>query len=160
LGLLLNADTSIMKLRLRPQSDYLYQAKWEALYILAEHWKSDMEFYTDELQFLKGLIDKYFILLIKDDGIQHIQALTSKLSASEQELTQLTSGIKRHLHHLEELIENSFVYDQEVFRKEHAQLEDDITKFTESFKLLKKDIFLVTKQLLEEKKIKQLISTK
>jgi uncharacterized protein (DUF3820 family) len=48
-------------LSLRPKGDFSYTAEYQQLYILAEHWKSDLEFYKDDLRFLHHLIDEYFV---------------------------------------------------------------------------------------------------
>ena len=67
------------ELRLRPKSDYLHTAAFEELYVLGEHWQSVMEFYHLELDFLKKLIDKYFIWLLKDEHIAKVQVIVNEI---------------------------------------------------------------------------------
>ena len=38
------------------------------LYILTKHWKSDLEFYKDDLRFLHNLVDKYLIWITKKES--------------------------------------------------------------------------------------------
>ena len=45
--------------RIRPKDNYINEASWEQLYVLTEHWKSDLVFYHKDLRFLHLLIDKY-----------------------------------------------------------------------------------------------------
>jgi hypothetical protein len=72
-----------MELRIRPKSDYIGTANWQQLYALTEHWKSDMEFYKYEIQFLKQLINKYFIWLVEDERINKIRVLVNILRGME-----------------------------------------------------------------------------
>lgn len=40
---------------LRPKGDFTWSAEYQQLYILTEHWESDLQFYKDDLQFLHHL---------------------------------------------------------------------------------------------------------
>ncbi len=82
-----------MELRVRPKSDYLHKASFEDLYILTEDWKSDIEFYRDESRFLRTLVDKYFIFMIKDGNISKVQSLSNKLSKSVEQKKEIYEKI-------------------------------------------------------------------
>jgi hypothetical protein len=146
-----------MKLRIRPKSDFLHKASVEQLYILTEHWKSDIEFYGDESRFLHRLINKYFIWLIKDGNINNVQYLSNKLDKMIKQKKEIYKRINKHLRHFEEIIGNSFSHDENKFRDEHEILEDQISEFVKGFWKLKKEIFSVTEHVIEEEKIKHLI---
>jgi len=147
-----------MEMRIRPKSDYLHQADLKALYVLTEHWKSDISFFRDELRFLKNLVDKYFIWLINDDNIRETQSVVNDLSAAGKELQKVSIGIEEHLHQLEKLMENSFPHDEQVFRDEHAELEDAMADITQVFRLLKMQVFELTERIMQEEKIRQLLT--
>jgi len=106
--------------RNRPNGAYILDANWEALYFLTKHWKSDLLFYRDDLNFLDNLIDKYLIWIFN-----------------------------KHLLHLADLMEDPFKYDSHQFRAEHQQLEDDITNFVKVFRNNRKEVFEVTKMVIE-----------
>jgi len=55
----------------------------------------------------------------------------------------------KHLAHLANLMENPFKYDSHKFRVEHQQLEDDITNFVKTFRNNRKEVFEVTKLVME-----------
>ena len=149
----------VMKeLRLRPKANYFEEADWEELYVLGEHWKSDLEFYNDELTFLNHLIGKYFVWLIKDDHIQQVEKTSAKLSKLQQRRTDISQLINKHLAHIEGFIENPFTHNEQDFRKEHQKLEDNIVSFVKDFKTLKKEIFSITEKVLEAEKLNHLIS--
>ncbi len=148
-----------MELRVRPKSDYLHRASWSELYTLAKHWQSDMDFYRDEIRFLYRLTDKYFIWLIRDENLGHVQASTSQLSEAEAQQKELIQKINQHLGHLARLMESTLSHDeQQQFRGEHARLENLITDFAQSFKELKKEVFAITEHVIEEEKLKRLLT--
>ncbi len=148
-----------MELTLRPKSDYLHKVNTEELYVITEHWKSDIEFYRDESRFLRNLVSKYFIWLIKDGNIDKVQALSSKLSKTIKEKKEFYNKIIKHFAHLEELIENPFSHDEMKIRDEHEILENQFSEFVKNFKALKREIFKVTEHVIEEEKLKHLISS-
>ena len=55
--------------RIRPKDNYINEASWEQLYVLTEHWKSDLVFYHKDLRFLHLLIDKYFMWISNKENI-------------------------------------------------------------------------------------------
>ncbi|MEP1096581.1 MAG: hypothetical protein ABJG78_15805 [Cyclobacteriaceae bacterium] len=145
-------------MRLRPKSDYLHQSDWEELYILTKHWKSDMEFYSDEIDFLRLLMDKYFIWLIEGQNISHTKELVQKLSSKDQERQEISELIEKHLHHLEGLLKSTSTEDDQKFRDEHAELEDRFTDFVKAFMSTKREAFSMTEHVMESEKIKRLLS--
>jgi hypothetical protein len=52
----------------------------QQLYILAEHWKSDLEFYKDDLRFLHHLIDEYFVWFAHREHLNEMRNLAGRLS--------------------------------------------------------------------------------
>lgn len=147
-----------MELRTRPKSDYLHKASFEDLYILTEHWKSDIEFYRDESRFLRILVDKYFIWLIKDGNIEKVQLLSNKLSKIIEQKKGLYNKLNLHLKHLEELIDNPFSHDENVFRDDHEKLENELTEFIRNFKAIKKEVFSMTEHVIEDEKLHHLLT--
>ena len=65
--------------RNRPKDNYIQKADWQKLYILTEHWKSDLSFYKDDLRFLHHLIDKYFLWISKKENIDMMQNIEINL---------------------------------------------------------------------------------
>lgn len=144
--------------RLRPKDNYINEALWEDLYVLTEHWKSDFDFYNDELLFLSKLVGKYFIWLVNDKNIKVVESLSADLSLLTKENETLSNLCLKHLRHIEEFIENPFSHDIEKFKAEHEKLEDNIVQFVKKIKSLKKEIFKVTERVIEEEKLSHLLS--
>lgn len=59
--------------RYRPKGTYINEADWQGLYVLTGHWKSDLEFYRDDLKFLQQLIDKYFIWMVRKENLDEVR---------------------------------------------------------------------------------------
>lgn len=140
-------------LRFRPKDEYIKTANWEQLYVLAEKWKSDFEFYKFEHSFLKKLLDKYFIWISDDNNVLHVEKLASQIDKLELKRYLLNLQTIKHLRHIEEIIENEFAYNAQEFRDEHAELEEEIVAFNKEFKFLKKEVYRVTEYILESENI-------
>ncbi|MEP2278610.1 hypothetical protein [Maribacter sp.] len=143
--------------RNRPKDNYIHEADWKSLYVLTEHWKSDMAFYNEDLKFLHHLIDKYFMWISKKDNIDMVREIEVSLIDTDKKCDSLVKRIDTHLHHLAELIDNPFAYDSHTFRTEHEQLEDEIADFVKQFRTNRKEVFAITEHVIDgEEMIKRL----
>ena len=55
-------------------------------------------------------------------------------------------------------MEDAFKYDSHKFRTEHQQLENDITKFVKTFRTNRKEVFEVTKHLIESDELIRILT--
>lgn len=144
--------------RNRPNGTYIFDANWKDLYVLTEHWKSDLLFYKDDLNFLDHLIDKYFIWISKKEDNEIVRAIEKNIVKTNKECEVLLEKVDKHLMRISSIIEDSFKYDSHKFRMEHQKLEDDITNFVKTFRANRKEVFKVTKHVMEsEEFIRQLV---
>jgi len=143
--------------RIRPKDNYILEANWEQLFVLTEHWKSDLEFYMLDLEFLQHVIDKYFIWMANKKDIDDVREIETILVETTNDCTHLEQKVAKHLIHLGNLIDDSFKYDSHVFRDEHEQLENELALFVKSFRKSREDVFRITKQVLDSKTIKELL---
>lgn len=127
------------------------------LFILAEHWQTDLKFYADESRFLRSLIDKYFMWLIDDKFIDATKKMATKLLKLEKSRSQIEQQVAEHMKHLANLIQNPFPYDAQAYRDEHAGLESSLADFLKEFRIIKREIFLLTEQVIESEKVKHLL---
>ena len=93
--------------RKRPKGKYIQNANWNELYVLTEHWKSDLNFYKDDLRFLKFLINKYFIWLTKEENVKEVKSIEKSLHDTEVICNNLVEKVKKHLIQLGDLSENT-----------------------------------------------------
>ena len=132
--------------------------EWESLYALTQHWQSDLQFYDDELQFLRSLIDKYFIWLVEDENIENTKVLANKLIRMSEKCTQLESRTREHSKHIASLMENPFPYNKQDFKDEHLYLENSLPQFLKDFRQIKREVFRLTTKIIESEKAKHLLS--
>lgn len=135
--------------RNRPNGTYILEANWEELYILTKHWKTDLLFYRDDLNFLDNLIDKYLIWISNKKDSEAVRNIDNGILETAKKCTDLLQRADTHLTHLANLIEDPFKYDSHQFRAKHLMLEDDITNFVKTFRDNRKEVFEVTKLVME-----------
>lgn len=147
-----------MELGIRPKGNYLHKASWEELYVLTEHWKSEMDFFKDEIHFLSDLIQNYLLIISKDNGSNNIASLSYNLYNLKRETYEIFKKIKTHMNQLEELIENPYSHDEQNSRDQHEEMEKQITTYEKHSREFKKDVFAMSKQAIKNRKIKQLLT--
>ncbi|TYB79512.1 hypothetical protein [Bizionia myxarmorum] len=143
--------------RYRPKDNYIQEATWEQLYVLTEHWKSDILFYKDDLRFLHHLIDKYFMWISKKENIDMVSAIEVGLIEMDKKCVSLLESLDKHLHHLAELIDDPFIFVADTFRVEHEGLEDNLSQFLKDFRKNRKEVFAITEHIIDgEEMLRQL----
>ena len=146
-------------MRMRPQGNYLHTADWQELYVLGEHWQSDMAFYRDELKFLYSLVDKYFMWLMKDEGIAKLRTMTEDIRQIDEAAMRLTRQMHHHQRQLGLLMDKAFSEDARHFRAEHEQLENAFAAFVKQFRLVKQEVFDITEHMLTTERHEHLLTS-
>jgi len=85
--------------RNRPKGDYIQEADWQSLYVLTEHWKSDLEFFKLDLDFLGKLLDKYFIWITRKENIHEVKEVMQDLKILVDNCKSLQERTSEHLTH-------------------------------------------------------------
>jgi hypothetical protein len=145
---------SMSDFRNRQKDNYIHEADWQELYILTEHWKSDLLFYKDDLRFLQHLIDKYFLWISKKENIDMVRETEVSLLKVDKQCASLLERTNNHLDHLAELIDDPFKYDSHQFRTEHVRdeqeiLENKLAQFVKDFRNNRKEVFAITEHIFE-----------
>jgi predicted nuclease with TOPRIM domain len=133
------------------------EAEFSGRYSIAEHWKSELEFFQDELQFLHTLVNKYFIQLIGSEHLDKTKKLVKKFGELEQGLNLLAERNSNYMEHIQELIENPFAHDAHQYREEHSELEKELIAFMKNFRIAKREAFRLTEQVIKSEKSKHLL---
>jgi hypothetical protein len=139
------------------KSTYLHSASWDELYTITKHWQSESDFYNYEINFLKKLIDKYFIWMTRKENIAQVRKLVIQLSTLEHEHQEIGNAILKHLNHITAYLENAFSHDEQLFRFEHSVLLQRIEEFTNEFRNVKKEVFEISEEVLDHKKLQLLL---
>ena len=135
-------------LRTRPKGPYIFEANWKELYVLTEHWASDLAFYGDDLRFLHHLLSSYYMWLFMEERADDGSKVAKRLEELEIRRDALARQTQKHLTHLANLIDDPFKYDSHEFRKEHAALEEEISHFVKDFRACKTETFAISKSLV------------
>ncbi|PIF00109.1 MAG: hypothetical protein CR994_07945 [Maribacter sp.] len=143
--------------RTRPKGDYIQQTDWNELYVLTKHWKSDLTFYEQDLNFLLKLLDKYFIWITKKDNLDAVKKIGKGILKDKKTGGQLLKKVDEHLAHIAQTIEDPFKYDTRLFREEHQELEDDIANFYKTVRGNRKQVFAITEHIVDAENLEHLL---
>ncbi len=143
--------------RSRPKGDYIQNTNWQELYVLTEHWKSDLLFYRDDLKFLHKLLQRYFIWITKEENLDAVRNLGQGILNDSKTCNDLLSKIKEHLSHLANIMDEPFKNDAHEFRTEHEELEDYISQFIKGVRENRKKVFTLTEHVLDSEHLEHLL---
>ncbi|WP_276391601.1 hypothetical protein [Eudoraea chungangensis] len=128
-------------------------SSWKELYILSDHWKSDMEFYQDDLRFLHHLIDKYIIWITKDKNLKLVEELRNHLLELRTDSTELLEKITDHRTEIGRIIDKTSNIKESYITKEHHQLEKGIADFVKAFRENRKSVFQITEYVIDNEEL-------
>lgn len=143
--------------RSRPKGNYIQDTDWDELFILTKHWKSDLLFYKQDLRFLNGLLNKYFIWITKKENLDVVKTIGQNVLKDKRTGKKLLKRVDQHLAHISQIIDDPFKHDSSVFRKEHQDLEDDIAKFHKAVRKNRKQVFSVTEYIMDSENLRHLL---
>lgn len=146
-------------LRTRPKGPFVYAADWKELYVLTEHWISDLEFYRDELTFMRHLLRDYFMWLFRDDGLEPGREMGASIRALDQRCKALLAESRKLRTRLADLLEDPYRYDSHEIRKDYDRLEEEITGFVSDFRDTKGRLFTLTKHLMSSEEFLEQLNT-
>ena len=135
------------------EDNFVVEYTWQELYTLTKHWKSDIQFYKEDIKFLQRLIHKYFIWVTKKENIEKVTKIESSLHRLTNKCDNLIKSIDKHLEQLSNLINDPFKYDSQRLKIEHPKLENDIAEFIKVFREHKKETFTITEYIVDDEKL-------
>lgn len=139
------------------QQNTIGEVNWQELYILTDHWKSDLNFYKDDLRFLHHLIDKYIIWITKDDNLKMVQEIKKNLFEIRNTSEDLMKEVTTHQGNLGLMVENPVQTSNPQFMKDHEILEDKISKFVKLFRSNRKEIFKITEYVIDSEELPNIL---
>jgi len=133
--------------------DFLKDGPWNELYILTEHWRSDLQFYHDDLRFLHHLIDKYFMWIAKSENLDLVKELKKGLFNLNTNCNDLLEKVKKHRNQLGYLVEDPNKGDAGIIKTEHEHLEEEFANFVKSFRQNRKEVFAITEYVIDSEEL-------
>lgn len=145
--------------RQRPRGTFIETAHWQELYILSKHWKSDLLFYKEDLQFLHRLINKYIIWLTKSKNIEMVRRIENDVNRTRTTCKDLFEKVQAHLRLYEKIEKDKAHWDDVVFRKEHEILEDELAEFVKEFRKNRKEVFKITEYVVDSEQLVSILES-
>lgn len=126
---------------------------WEQLYFLANHWKSDLEFFRDDLRFLHLLMDRHILWVTLPESSERVKEVESKLLSLKKQCRQLLKKTGKHTSLLARLLEQSPEADRQAVKDIHAQLETEFANFVKNFREIRKETFKVSEYIMDSESL-------
>ena len=141
------------------QQNTIGEVNWQELYILTDHWKSDLNFYEDDLRFLHHLIDKYIIWITKDDNLNMVNDIKKNLFEIRKKSMDLMKEVTTHLGNLGLMVENPVQSSNPQFIEDHEALEDKTSKFVKLFRSNRKEVFNITEYIIDSEELPNILKS-
>ncbi|NNC62811.1 MAG: hypothetical protein HKP07_04840 [Flavobacteriaceae bacterium] len=135
------------------------KTNWQELYILVKHWRSDLEFYKDDIRFLQQLIEKYLIWITKKENLDRVAGIRKKehdLAISCYELHQNTTD---HLGVIADFLEGKGRISESEFLSRHGKLETSMSDFVKDFRESRKEVFKVTEYVMDSEELQNILDS-
>lgn len=132
---------------------------WAGFYVLTQHWKSNLEFYKQDLLFLRNLIDDYFIWISQKENVEMVNAIGQEVLKTLSECKDLIKKIAAHAKQLASMVQGGSAKEVRLFIMEHEHLENEMAAFVKNFRKNRKQTFKITEYVIDIEKISQLLTT-
>ncbi len=130
---------------------------WQELYILTGHWKSDLEFYKEDLGFLRQIINKYIIWITKKENLQRVMEIEMALHEVDKKCGGLLAQIEGHRTDLGHFIENPEQDQATNLSTAHGHLEKVMADFVKSFRENRREVFNITAFVIDSEQLSNVI---
>lgn len=130
----------------------------EQLLKKSHNWISEIEFIKVEQEFLRELLGEHVIGLCTTNNFQNAKLLLKGLEHENNLGTVLINSIKEHNVNLSLLIENIYLKREDNFRKNHENLKNEVIKYIENFKNIKKQVFELILLIMKKEKQQKLLT--
>ena len=141
------------------QQNNIREINWQELYILTDHWKSDLDFYKDDLRFLHHLIDKYIIWITKDDNLNLVKDIEKNLFEIKKKSLELMKELSTHQGNLGLMVENPVQSSNPQFLKDHEVLEEKVSNFVKLFRSNRKEVFKITEYIIDSEELPDILKS-
>ncbi len=125
---------------------------WKNHYLKCEKIKSDLALYSKDLRFLQQLVDRYFDEMVKNEHLDEIRESLIRFQDLCYDWDRLKKRVKDQQSHLIDIIKGASSYDHNTILKEQSSIESGNVVLMKELKMVKKEMFLIAENVLQEKK--------
>lgn len=133
--------------------------QWGEMYILTEHWESDLKFYRDDLRFLHHLVDKYFIWITKSENLELVRELMLQVLQLEKDCKKLMARVQEHKSELSKFSMKTNVISLEDSVEHHRELRNSISEFVKGFRANRIEVFRITEYVIDSEELSDLMKS-
>jgi hypothetical protein len=137
--------------------DFAADPKWQELYVLTEHWQSDMEFYKDDLLFLHHLVDKYMIWITRSENLELVKEIMFNVRSLQKRCHYLITEVIEHRHNLAMLEKDATKESWDKVKNDHEVMENSISQFVKEFRANRKEVFRITEYVIDTEELTALL---
>lgn len=123
--------------------------KWQELYILSRHWKTDLDFYLQDISFLERIIGKYVIWVRSEKNNFAVKNLLSDLEALKEEGRALNQELDDQLKILGSLLSGATPSVPEDLASKQESLEQHTSRFMKNFRRNRQEVYRVVEQVVD-----------
>jgi len=129
--------------------DSQLEVELQELYILSNHWISDIHFEEDEIRFLKKIINNYLVPGLKSGQLNEIADFNKTLTRQDENIANLKNKIAGLLKFIGGLVNDSNAEIRIDLVEKFAALEAEMKTLFESVKQVKKLLFSFTEEVMK-----------
>lgn len=143
------------------QSEFHKYIAWktpEEMHFSCLQWISYLDFIRDEHRFFEEILKEYTLPVIESQRFDRVRELVNELSVSEREEKELTAKLISHRNRLKIMIdEKDELKEEQNYTTEHGNLKMEVSRYTENFRVLKREIFEIISTAMKKQKEKRLL---
>lgn len=116
--------------------------------ILTKTWLSETAFISDEIKFLKKLVNHQTIFLSNENYLSMLIEMRKELAAIEKEVHEVKENIKRQCHLIYDVLADKKTQTTTV-QNNHVALEEQVASLTRRFRSMKTTVLKNAAKILE-----------
>lgn len=120
------------------------------LYLSSRNWLSYIDFFEDEIKFLKKLMLKFFIDELNDDRINKIQLINCSINSLDRKKNTVLSKIFCHQANLKATLEELMDLSESYLTVQHETIQQDVMALQTTLDEIKTDLYLITEAQIKQ----------
>ncbi|WP_374165898.1 hypothetical protein [Arcticibacter sp. MXS-1] len=134
-------------------STYNKGANIQSLYLSSRNWLSYIEFFEDEIKFLKKLLMKYFISEINDDNVNAIHLINSEIKRLERQKNQVLNDIFCYQSNLKATLEDMMQLSEQYLTVQHNKIQEEVKDLQPILDHIKVRLYNLTEQQMKDRRM-------
>ena len=122
----------------------------QTLYLSSRNWLSYIDFFEDEVKFLKKLLLKFFTDDLNDENTNNIQEINCAINTLDRKKNLVLNKIFCHQSHLKSTIEELMNLKEDYLTVQHELIQQDVMNLQTTLDGIKIDIYKITERQIKQ----------